>query len=57
MDRDMKPTPAENRVPSLPDAEIDDAFDEAMARAMGVDDETLAAVVVPSGARDAAIHD
>jgi len=57
MDRDMKPTPAENRVPSLPDAEIDDAFDEAMARAMGVDDETLAAMVVPSGARDAAIHD
>jgi hypothetical protein len=57
MDRNMKTVPDENRNPGLSDTEIDDGFAEAIAKVMGADDETLAAMVLPSGASDVRFPD
>jgi hypothetical protein len=50
MDRNMKLVPDENPDPALSDTEIVDAVAEAVAKVMEADDETLAAMVLPSGA-------
>jgi hypothetical protein len=57
MDRNMKPAPAESQDPGLPDAEIDEALDEAIASAMRGGDETLLEMVRPSLVGSGAIPD